>query len=89
MAKMRIIEIFNADTPVCTDTVELVQRLVCPWCEVRVLDIFDASVSKRAKRLGIRAVPAVAVDGELVGCCGEDGPTEHDLRAAGIGQPLL
>ncbi len=48
----------------------------------------DEQVAQRAKRLGIRAVPAVVVDGELAGCCEGSGPTESALREAGIGQAL-
>ena len=72
----------------CSDAIALVEQLACPSCEVRVLDMNDASVARRAKELGIRAVPAIAIDGELAGCCRKVGPTEDDLRAAGVGQPL-
>ncbi len=40
------------------------------------------------EELGVRAVPAVVVDGELASCCRGVGATEEDLRAAGIGQSL-
>ncbi len=88
MANTRTVEVFSAGCPACSDTVELVERLACPSCEVRVLDMNDASVARRAKELGIRAVPAIVVDGELAGCCRGVGPTEDELRAAGVGQPL-
>jgi hypothetical protein len=48
----------------------------------------DEQIAERAKRLGIRAIPAVVVDGELAACCTEAGPTESALRAAGIGRTL-
>jgi glutaredoxin len=88
MATTRTVEVFSAGCPACSDTIELVERLACPSCEVSVLDMNDASVARRAKELGIRSVPAVVVDGELASCCRGVGPTEDDLRAAGIGQPL-
>ncbi len=88
MANTRMVEVFSAGCPACSDTVELVERLACPSCEVRVLDMNDASVARRAKELGIRAVPAIVVDGELAGCCRGVGPTEDELHAAGVGQPL-
>ena len=88
MATTRTVEVFSAGCPLCSDTIELVERLACPSCEVRVLDMNDASVARRAKELGVRTVPAVVVDGELASCCRGVGPTEDDLRAAGIGQPL-
>ena len=88
MASTRTVEIFSAGCQACRDAVQLVERLACPSCKVRVLDMNDASVARRAKELGIRAVPAIVVDGELAACCRSVGPTEDDLRAAGVGQPL-
>jgi hypothetical protein len=48
----------------------------------------SAEVAARAKKLGIRSVPAVLIDGELADCCAGRGPDEATLRAAGLGQPL-
>jgi hypothetical protein len=44
-------------------------------------------VAERAKRCGIRSVPAVVVDGQLASCCQQRGPEEGALRAAGLGVP--
>jgi glutaredoxin 3 len=88
MANKRTVEVFSAGCPACEDAVQLVRRLACDSCDVRVLNMNDAEVSERARELGIRSVPAVAVDGELAACCRGQGPTEEDLRAAGIGEPL-
>ncbi len=88
MAKKRVVEIFSAGCGVCEDAVSLVQRLACSSCDVRVLDMTDASIASRARELGIKTVPAVVVDGELASCCTGAGPTEEALRQAGIGQPL-
>ena len=88
MAKTRTVEVFSAGCPACNNTIELVMRIASPSCEVRVLQMNNAFVARRAKELGIRTVPAVVVDGELASCCRGVGPTEEDLRAAGIGQPL-
>jgi len=55
---------------------------------VTVLDLHDATVSQRAKSLGISSVPAVVIDGKLAGCCTGRGPDESTLRAAGLGQPI-
>ena len=87
MSEKRRVEVFSAGCLACSDTVQLVERLACPSCEVSVLDMNDAAVASRARELGIRAVPAVVVDGELASCCA-GGPTEEALRAAGIGQAL-
>jgi hypothetical protein len=48
----------------------------------------DADVAARAASLGVRSVPAVAVNGALAACCAGRGVNEADLRAAGIGQAL-
>ena len=85
MAKRKV-EVFSAGCGVCDDTVKLVESIACPSCEVTVLSTKEPEVSKRARALGIRSVPAVVVDGKLAGCCTNRGPNEADLRAAGIGQ---
>ena len=88
MATKRIVEVFTAGCPVCKDAIELVERIACASCDVRVLNMNDDGVSDRARTLGIRTVPAVVVDGELASCCRGAGPTEEALRAAGIGASL-
>jgi glutaredoxin len=85
MAARRKIEIFSAGCPACQDTVDLVNRVACPSCDVSVLDMRDAKVASRARALGIRSVPAVVIDGKLAGCCAGRGPDEQTLRAAGLG----
>lgn len=87
MNAKRKIEIFSADCPLCEETVELVKRVACPSCEITVLDMKDSAVADRAKSLGVRSVPAVAVDSKLAECCIGRGPDEAALRAMGIGQP--
>lgn len=84
----RKIEVFGAGCPACDETVEMVERLACPSCEVVLLDMNEAAVAERAKELGIRSVPAVVLDGRLADCCGGRGPAEATLRAAGLGQPI-
>lgn len=88
MTDKRKIEVFSAGCPACDETVELVNRLACPSCEVSVLDMNDPDVASRAKALGVRSVPAVAIDGRLADCCSGRGPDETTLRAAGLGQPI-
>lgn len=86
--KKRLIEVFTSGCPGCEETVNLVNRLACPSCEVSVLDMKDANVASRAKGLGIRSVPAVAIDGRLADCCAGRGADEATLKAAGLGQPI-
>jgi DNA-directed RNA polymerase subunit RPC12/RpoP len=88
MDTKRKVEIFSAGCGVCEEAVERVSRLACPSCEVRVLEMRDPEVIRRARSLGIRSVPAVVIDGRLADCCSGRGPDEAALRAAGIGQPL-
>ncbi len=82
----RKVEVFSAGCPACNEVVELVNGIACPSCEVSVLDMNDSSVAGRARGLGIKAVPAVVVDGKLADCCAGRGPKEESLRKAGVGQ---
>lgn len=86
MNAKRKVEVFSAGCPMCRSAIDLVNRLACPSCEVSVLDMNDIAVAKRASDLGVRAVPAVAVDGRLASCCTATGIDEQALRAAGVGQ---
>lgn len=88
MANKRKVEVFSAGCPACEEAVDLVKRLACPDCDVQVLDMKDPAVAARAKGLGVRSVPAVAVDGKLASCCADRGVDEGALRTAGVGAPL-
>jgi glutaredoxin len=88
MARQRRIEVFSAGCPACEETLDLVNRLACPSCEVLILDMHDPAVARRARGLGIRSVPAVVIDGNLADCCAGRGPDEATLRGAGLGQPI-
>ncbi len=88
MNAKRKIEIFSAGCPACEESISLIQDLACSSCEVVVLDMKDAGIAQRARDLGVRSVPAVAVDGKLADCCTGRGPDEAVLQAAGLGQPL-
>ncbi len=81
----RKVEIFSAGCPACTDTIDLVNSIACPSCDVTVLDMRNVEVGKRAKNLGIRSVPALVVDGKLAACCEGRGIDEAAIRAAGVG----
>jgi len=86
MSVKRKIEVFSAGCPACQETIDLVNRVACPSCEVSVLDMNQADVADRAKTLGIRSIPAVVIDGQLADCCAGRGPDETILRNAGLGQ---
>ena len=70
----RTIDVYSADCPLCADAVALVERLARP--------VNAEAVASDAARLGVRSVPAVAVDGELASCCRTGGVTEAGLHAA-------
>ena len=83
----RIVEVFTAGCPCCDETVKMVQSLLCPSCELRVLDIrADRQAQARAKQYGIKRVPAVAVNGKLADCC-QAGVQPEALRLLGVCVP--
>ena len=88
MPKMRKIEIFSAGCSMCQEAVDMVKRNACASCEVTVLDMNDNHVAERARKIGVRSVPAVVIDGKLADCCAGRGPDEAILKAAGLDQPL-
>ena len=87
MVEKRKVEVFSAGSALCVDTLKQVWAIACPSCEVVILDMKDAETAQRAKDLGVRTVPAVAVDGKLLDCC-NGGVDEQTLRAAGVGSPI-
>ena len=88
MTEKRKVEIFSAGCPACEEAIQVVKRIACPSCEVTILDMRDIEVAKRAKQLGVRAVPAVAINGVLAECCSGSGIYEQVLKLAGIGRTL-
>lgn len=88
MKRKRKIEVFSAGCPACEETITLVNKVACPSCVVEVLDMHRPEAAARAKKYGIRSVPAVAIDGKLVDCCAGRGPEEAALRDAGLGRTL-
>ena len=96
MKATRTIEIFSAGCPLCEETVELVKNLACPSCEVTIVTMQEKQGMARAKELGVRSVPAVAINGKLTDCCvgrGPDPATPSDSssrgRLVGVSAPSL
>lgn len=87
MTNKRRIEIFSANCPLCQKTIELVKSIACQSCDIRILDMNNNDVAKRAEELNIQSVPTVVVDGKVVGCCSGRGPSKEELMKSGIGQP--
>ena len=53
MAK-RNVEVFSAGCGACQETIDLINNVACPSCEITVHDMHDAAVAARAHRLGER-----------------------------------
>ncbi len=88
MADKRRIEIFSAGCPACDETVQMVNAIACPSCEIAVLDMRQEEVAAKAKEYGVKSVPAVVIDGKLSDCCAGRGVDEATLRANGVGVSL-
>lgn len=88
MTTKRQIEIFSAGCPTCDDVVTLVNQLACPSCEITVVDMHKTAGHDRATQLGVKTLPAVAVNGALLDCCTNKGVDEATLRNAGIGTAM-
>lgn len=84
MANRRHVEVYSAGCAVCDEAVELVRRLACETCDVTVHQMSDITVARKAKELGIRALPALVVNGILAECCATAGIDEAALRRAGV-----
>jgi hypothetical protein len=83
-AKRRV-EVFTARCPICEEVVRLVTSLACPRCDVHVYDLREGwptnECREKAARYGISALPAIAVDGNLLDCCRRIQIEESALRA--------
>jgi glutaredoxin len=86
--KKRTVEVFTAGCPCCDDAVKLVQSLVCPSCDLQILDMRgDKAAQTKAKQYGVKRVPAVVVNGKLADCCQIGGVDAKTLRSLGVGSP--
>lgn len=88
MRDKRTVEVFSAGCPTCDEAIAMVRELACGDCDISVLDMHEAGVAERARALGARSLPAVAIDGRLADCCAGRGPDRATLTAAGLGQQL-
>lgn len=88
MKDKRKIEIYSAGCACCDEATETVKQIACPSCEIEVLDMRQDVVAEKAKRYGIRSVPAIVIDGQFADCCAGRGVDEAALRSAGLGVPL-
>jgi len=85
----RQIEIFTAGCPVCEPVVTLVKETACENCEITIHNLSQQCESKicvtKMEEYGVKRLPAIAVDGKLIGCCKNVEITKDDLLNAGIG----
>ena len=87
IAKRRV-EIFSAGCRTCQRTIEQLREQIDPRHEIVIHDMNkDKAAVERADAFGIRTVPAVVVDGFLLACCKNKGPTLQELHAAGLAKP--
>lgn len=86
----RHIEVFTTGCTGCEPTVNLVNDMAGPGCDVVVRDLRnDDEAATRAANYGVARTPAVVVDGRLAECCHTThGPTREGLAASGIGTCL-
>ena len=82
----RPVELFRAGCAICEETISLVKSIGCESCDIVVHDMRRSSAVQRALQLGVKSLPAIAINGKLADCCSERGPDEATLRAAGLGQ---
>lgn len=67
MLQKQVIEVFTAGCPLCTETLEQVRRAVSACgCEVIERRCAGTKCCDEAKRYGVRAMPTVVVDGQIV-----------------------
>lgn len=89
MGTKRKVEVFTAGCSVCEPVVDLVKKTACPSCEVIVYDLNKGCETNecldKAKQYGIRRLPSIVVNGNLLECCKTEAVTEEALRAAGVG----
>lgn len=76
------IEIFSAGCSTCKETIEMVKKVAGAEHTVQVNDMQHGDTAARAKKLGVRSLPAVVINGKLAGCCAGRGPDEHVIRQA-------
>ena len=84
----RTIEIFSAGCVTCKETIKLVQSLACESCDIKVHDMNARGVATKAKKYGVKRLPAIVIDGKLAACCSNRGVDAKVLRSAGVGVRL-
>lgn len=88
--KKKIIEVFTEGCERCDEIVSIVKGLSRDCCDVIVWNVKlgceTNQCREKAKEYGITRYPSVVVNGKLLSCCHQSGPTQESLIAAGIGE---
>jgi orotidine-5'-phosphate decarboxylase len=82
MSRAKTIEMFSAGCPLCQKAEEMARRAAQAGWEVVVQSMHSLEGAARARELGVAVVPSVAVNGRLLDCCSQHGPSQESLRAA-------
>lgn len=89
----RKIELFIAGCTVCEPVVEMVKDMACSDYDVVIYNLSNPCETKecieKVKTYGIKALPAIAVNGKLLSCCQNKGISKGELRTAVFGQPIF
>lgn len=82
------VEVFTAGCSVCNPVVELIKINASESCEVIIYDLIKQCENKeclsKVIEYGINAIPAVAVNGQLLNCCTGAGVNKDELIKAGV-----
>jgi len=84
----RKIEIFSAGCPACEEVIKTVKEIACPSCDGQVLNMRQPDAAARAEVYGVRALPAIVINGKLAGCCSTHSVEAETLMREGVGVPL-
>ena len=83
------VEVFSAGCHTCQRTIEQLRETIGEDHELVVHEVNQSkAASERADAFGIRTLTAVTVDGQLLACCRNSGPTLSELRAVGVARPV-
>lgn len=84
MNAKRKVEIFTAGCPVCDGAVQQLKDALRNECEITIYDLNKGCETNecrdKAKAYGVKSVPAVAIDGQLAGCCSGKGIDVNAIR---------
>ncbi len=86
MATKRTVEVFTAGCAVCDEAVQAVKKIACESCDVQVQDMRTDAAKTKARKYGIKRVPAIVVNGQLAECCQQSGVDAGVLQRLGVGQ---